>query len=204
MGHAVGGPQRFLRRQLKVALDVQSFPCMSISVDGPCRERQQFPLLVLRRHAVGLLEPAGNRRILTVNDLPLSEEIAGKGGPRRPFDHLLETAAWNHFGVNVDAVFDQDAEYAFVVAIARQAPADAVRLDDPHAQRLAIPDRFRSISSPPARWRVRNGPPRSARSTDSTRLRIERLFQRHRPGSWVSPSISCCIRHCLFVRACCS
>ena len=143
MRHAVRGPQRFLRRQLQVALDVQPLACMAMRVDGPRRERQQLPLLVLRRDAVGLLEPAVDRRVLAVDDLPLGEEIAGKRRPRRPFDHLLETAARNHFGVNVDAVFDQDAEDAFVVAVARQAPADAVRLDDPQAERLALPDRFR-------------------------------------------------------------
>src|SRR5262249_45407436 len=64
-------------------------------------------------------------------------------GPRRPFDHLLEAAARDHFGVNVDAVLDEDTEDALVLAVARQAPADAVRLDDPQRQRLALPDRFR-------------------------------------------------------------
>jgi len=51
------GPERFLRRQLDVALDVQSLACVAKRVDGPRRERQQFPLLVLRRQVVGLLEP---------------------------------------------------------------------------------------------------------------------------------------------------
>ena len=44
--------------------------------------------------------------------------------------------------MNVDAVFDQDAEDAFVIAVARQTAADAVRLDDPQSQRFAPPDRF--------------------------------------------------------------
>ena len=46
--------------------------------------------------------------------------------------------------MNVDAVFDQDAEYTFVIAIARQAPADAIRLNDPQSERLAPPDRLRA------------------------------------------------------------
>src|SRR5258708_15724617 len=107
---------------------------MPMRVDGPRRKCQQFSLLVLGRHAVGLLEPAFNRRILAVNHLALGEEITGKRCPRRPFDHLLEAAAWNHFGVNIDAVFDQDAEYTFVLAIAEQPPADTVRLNDPQSE----------------------------------------------------------------------
>src|SRR4029077_14409352 len=98
---------------------------------GPGREGQEFALLVLRRHVVGLLEPTGDRRVFAVNDLPRGEEIAGERRPRRPFDHLLEAAARDHFGVNVDAVFDQDAEDALVIAVARQTPADAGGLDDP-------------------------------------------------------------------------
>ena len=67
------------------------------------------------------LEPAVDRRVLAVDDLALGEEIAGKRRPRRPFDHLLEPAARDHFGVDVDAVFDQDAEDPLVIAVARQA-----------------------------------------------------------------------------------
>ena len=44
--------------------------------------------------------------------------------------------------MNVDAVFDEDAEDAFVIAVTRQPPADAVRLNDPQSERLAMPDRF--------------------------------------------------------------
>ena len=139
---AVRGPQRFLGRQFKVALDVQPLARMTMRMDRPRREREQLALLVLDRDGVGLLEPALDRGILAVDDLTMSEEIAGKGGPRRPFDHFLEAGARNHLGVNVDAIFDQDAEYAFVLAIARQSPADAVRLDDPQSERFALPDRF--------------------------------------------------------------
>ena len=45
--------------------------------------------------------------------------------------------------MNVDPIFDQDTEDAFVIAVARQAATDAVRLDDPQAERFAMPDRFR-------------------------------------------------------------
>src|SRR5262245_55547336 len=44
--------------------------------------------------------------------------------------------------MNVDAIFDQDAVDAFIVAVARQTPADAIRLNDPEAQRLATPNRL--------------------------------------------------------------
>jgi hypothetical protein len=91
---------------------------------------------------LAFFEPAFNRRILAVHNLPHSKEIAGKRRSRRSFDHLLEAAARNDFGVNVDPVFNQDAEDAFVIAIARQAPADSVCLDDPQTERFAMPDRF--------------------------------------------------------------
>jgi hypothetical protein len=36
VGHAVGGPQDFLGRQVEVALDVQALPRVAVGVDGPC------------------------------------------------------------------------------------------------------------------------------------------------------------------------
>ena len=135
-------PNDFLRRQVEIALDVQSLACMAMRMDGPGREGQQLPLLVFGRQAVGLLEPAFDRRILAVNNFPHSEEVAGKCRPRRSFDHLLEAAAGNHFGVNIDLVFDQDAEDAFIIAVAWQAATDAIRLDDPQSERFATPDRL--------------------------------------------------------------
>ena len=45
--------------------------------------------------------------------------------------------------MDVDAVFDQDPEHAFIIAIARYAPTHAIRLNDPQPERLALPDRFR-------------------------------------------------------------
>ena len=65
-----------------------------------------------------LLEPAYDRRVLAVNDPALREEVARKCGARRAFDHFLESAARDHLGVNIDAVFHQDAKDAFVIAIA--------------------------------------------------------------------------------------
>src|SRR5262245_11063703 len=99
---------------------------MAMRVNRPGRERQQLALLVFGRQAIGFLEPAFDGWVLAVDDPSFGEEIAREGGPRRSFDHLLEAAARNHLGVNVDAIFDQDAEDAFVIAIARQAPADAI------------------------------------------------------------------------------
>src|SRR5262249_37437268 len=106
----------------------------------PRRKRQQLALLVLGRQAVRLLEPAFNRRVLAINDPALREEVAGKRGARRAFDHLLEPAARDHLGVNVNGVFDQSAKDTFLIAIAQEPPADAIRLDDPQRQRLTLPD----------------------------------------------------------------
>src|SRR5688572_1375438 len=111
-------------------------------MDCPGRESQQFAFLVFSRDAVGFLEPALDGRVVAVDDLALGEEIARKGGPRRSFDHFFEPSARNHLGVYVDAVLDQNAENPLVVAVTRNASADTVRLDDPHSERLAMPDRL--------------------------------------------------------------
>jgi hypothetical protein len=116
---------------------------MERRMDGPRREGQQLALLVLGREAIGLLEPAVDGRILAGDDAPLGEEAVRESGPRCSFDHLLEAAPRNHLGVNVDAVLDEDAKDAFVRAVARDAPRDAVRLDDPQRQRMSRPHRFR-------------------------------------------------------------
>jgi hypothetical protein len=44
--------------------------------------------------------------------------------------------------VNVDAVFDEDAEQPLVVAVAEDATTDAVRFDNPDFDRLSVPDRL--------------------------------------------------------------
>ena len=44
--------------------------------------------------------------------------------------------------MEVDAVLDQDAKDRLVLAIAPQPPGHAIGSDEPHAERLALPDRF--------------------------------------------------------------
>ena len=142
VGHTVGCSECFLGRERNVVFDIEALTCVAARVDGPRREGEQLALLVLRRETVGLREPPIDRLVLAGNDSPLGEEVARECSPRRSLDHLLETAARNHLGVNVDAVLDQGAKDAFVGPIAGQPPGDAVCLDDPQRERVALPHRF--------------------------------------------------------------
>ena len=58
---AVRGPQRFLCRQFEVVFDVEALARVACGMDRPRRESQELALLVLRRHAVGRLEPVVDR-----------------------------------------------------------------------------------------------------------------------------------------------
>src|SRR5690349_814396 len=118
---AVRGTQRFLRCEREITFDLEALARMDRRVNRPRRIRQELTLLVLRREAVGLREPAVDRLVLARDDAPLREEVVRERRARRAFDHLLEAAARNDLRVNVDAVLDEDAEDALVRAVAWQS-----------------------------------------------------------------------------------
>ena len=197
MGHAMGGPQDVLRRaSSRLPLRSRRCPRTPVRRGWSTSKRSRVPAPgPWWRCCWPVLYDVSDGRVLAVQGHPArGEEIAGKrrcrDAPSTIFLNRLGgiTSAWMLMPFStILGLWKTCSSWA----ITRLVPADAVGLDDPQTQRFAMPRSFPPTGFPPGRGRARTDPPRSARSTDSRRPGIERLFPHHRSESCAWPRFGC-------------